>query len=63
MDDIRGRRFIHDGPSSGAVVYDMVRLKVLMRFPNVKTAMEEPCTRIEAMTRNDTIGHTNDSKV
>lgn len=41
-DDILGSLFIQDGPSSGAVVYDMVMVKVLIRLPRVKTAMDEP---------------------
>jgi hypothetical protein len=49
-EEIRGSRFIQDGPSSGAAVYDMVKLKVLMRFPRVNTAMEDPWTRIEVTT-------------
>ena len=51
LDAIRGNLFIHDGPSSLAWVYDMVKLNWLIRFPRVNTAMDEPCTKIEVTTR------------
>jgi hypothetical protein len=42
--------------SSFAVVYDMVILIVLMCFPRVNTAIELPCTIIDASTKNVVIG-------
>ena len=56
IDCTRGRRFIHDGPSSLAWVYDKVIVNVLMRLPKVNTAIDEPCTRIDEITRKVVIG-------
>jgi hypothetical protein len=59
VDEIRGSLFNHPGPSSPAVVYDIVSVNVLMCLPRVKTAIEEPCTMIEEMTKKVVIGQIN----
>ena len=54
-DDMRGSRFIHDGPSS-FVEYERVMVSVLIRFPSVKTAMDEPWTTMDEITRKVVMG-------